>query len=224
MEQSSNDVIPTAIHVAAAVAMKESLMPGARASRRALGRKAQEFDDVVKIGRTHLQDATPIRLGQELSATPQRRSCGASAAEGDGLRWRAAARRDGGRHGHQFAPGVRQPGDREASRSGRGIDFVEARIISKRRRRKDGVVEASGQLKTIAISLTKIANDIRWLASGPRCGIGEIIIPATQPGSSIMPGKVNPVMSEMVLMVAAQVIGNDATIALRRRGLGNTSS
>ena len=103
-----------------------------------------------------------------------------------------------------------------------GIDFVEAKNHFEAQAAKDGVVEASGQLKTIAISLTKIANDIRWLASGPRCGIGEISIPATQPGSSIMPGKVNPVMSEMVLQVAAQVIGNDATIAFAGAGLGST--
>ncbi len=222
MEQSSNDVIPTAIHVAAGVAIKESLIPAWEHLAEALDAKAAEFDDVLKIGRTHLQDATPIRLGQELSGY-------------------AAQARLGAMRGHKALNALRElPLGGTAVGTGINshpayaalaiaaichksqIDFVEAKNHFEAQAAKDGVVEASGQLKTMAISLSKIANDIRWLASGPRCGIGEITIPATQPGSSIMPGKVNPVMSEMALMVAAQVVGNDATIAMAGSGLGSS--
>ena len=161
----------------------------------------------MKIGRTHLQDATPIRLGQEFSrlrgAGAARRRCARSKAI-QALRELPLGGTAVGT-GHQLASRVRASRRSRSSRRRPGIEFVEAQNHFEAQAAKDGVVEASGQLKTIAISLTKIANDIRWLASGPRCGIGEISIPATQPGSSIMPGKVNPVMSEMVLMVAAQV-------------------
>ena len=169
----------------------------------------------MKIGRTHLQDATPIRLGQEL---------GGYAAPGPAV-GRCAARRRSARlrelplggtavgTGINSHPDFAEAGDRRHRAEDRHRIRRSDRIISRRRRPRTAIVEASGLLKTIAVSLTKIANDIRWLASGPRCGIGEISIPATQPGSSIMPGKVNPVMSEMVLQVAAQVIGNDATVA-----------
>jgi fumarate hydratase class II len=213
MEQSSNDTIPTAMHVAAAVAMKESLLPALEHLAEALQKKADQYDDVVKIGRTHLQDATPIRLGQELSGYAHQARLGVE-------RTQKAIRclRELPLGGTAVGTGINSHPDFakqavKAIAQKTGIDFVEAKNHFEAQAAKDGIVEASGQLKTIAVSLTKIANDIRWLASGPRCGIGEISIPATQPGSSIMPGKVNPVMSEMVLQVAAQVIGNDATVA-----------
>jgi fumarate hydratase class II len=222
MEQSSNDVIPTAMHVAAAVAMKETLIPALQYLAEALTRKAAEYDDVVKIGRTHLQDATPIRLGQELSGYAAQARLGVERAN------RAIkALRELPLGGTAVGTGINSHPDYAkraikviAQRT--GIDFVEAANHFEAQAAKDGIVEASGLLKTIAVSLSKIANDIRWLASGPRCGIGEVSIPATQPGSSIMPGKVNPVMSEMMLMVAAQVIGNDATVTFAGSGLGST--
>src|SRR5688572_6053892 len=222
MEQSSNDVIPTAMHVSAAVAIKQTLIPALDHLAEGLSRKAAEYDGVVKIGRTHLQDATPIRLGQELSGYAAQAKLGVERAK------RAiAALRELPLGGTAVGTGINSHPDYAkqaiaviAKRT--GIDFVEAANHFEAQAAKDGIVEASGLLKTIAISLTKIANDIRWLSSGPRCGIGEISIPATQPGSSIMPGKVNPVMSEMMLMVAAQVIGNDATVAFAGSGLGST--
>ena len=213
MEQSSNDVIPTAIHVSAAVAIKESLIPALQHLADTLQKKADEFDNVVKIGRTHLQVATPIRLGQELSGYAHQARLGVERSQ-------KAIRclRELPLGGTAVGTGINSHPDYAKQAVAviaqkTGIEFVEAKNHFEAQAAKDGVVEASGLLKTIAVSLTKIANDIRWLASGPRCGIGEISIPATQPGSSIMPGKVNPVMSEMVLQVAAQVIGNDATVA-----------
>ncbi len=222
MQQSSNDVIPTAIHVSAAVAMKEKLQPAMEYLAAALSRKAAEFDEVVKIGRTHLQDATPIRLGQEFSGYAAQAKLGAMRCE-KAIR----ALRELPLGGTAVGTGINSHPEfaRRAIKvivQKTGIDFVEAKNHFEAQAAKDGVVEASGQLRTIAISLTKIANDIRWLASGPRCGIGEINIPSTQPGSSIMPGKVNPVMSEMVLQVAAQVIGNDSTIAFAASGIGSS--
>jgi fumarate hydratase class II len=213
MEQSSNDVIPTAIHVSAAQAIKTTLVPALEHLEKALSAKAKQFDGVVKIGRTHLQDATPIRLGQELSGY-------AAQAELSVLRAHKAikALRELPLGGTAVGTGINSHPDFAGKAiaviaSITGIEFVEAHNHFEAQSSKDAVVEASGLLKTIAVSLTKIANDIRWLSSGPRCGIGEISIPATQPGSSIMPGKVNPVMSEMAMQVAAQVVGNDATIA-----------
>ena len=213
MEQSSNDTIPTAMHVSAAVAIKESLVPALQHLTEALQKKADEYDAVVKIGRTHLQDATPIRLGQELSGYAHQARLGVERAQ-KALR----AMRELPLGGTAVGTGINSHPDFAKQAVAviaqkTGIEFVEAKNHFEAQASKDGVVEASGQLKTIAVSLTKIANDIRWLASGPRCGIGEISIPSTQPGSSIMPGKVNPVMSEMMLQVAAQVIGNDATVA-----------
>jgi fumarate hydratase class II len=213
MEQSSNDVIPTAIHVAAAMAIKESLIPALGHLADALQKKADQYDDLVKIGRTHLQDATPIRLGQELSGHAHQARLAVERCH-KAIR----ALRELPLGGTAVGTGINS--HPEFARHAiaviaqkTGIDFVEAKNHFEAQASKDGVVEAGGQLKTIAVSLTKIANDIRWLASGPRCGIGELSLPATQPGSSIMPGKVNPVMSEMALQVAAQVVGNDATIA-----------
>jgi fumarate hydratase class II len=213
MEQSSNDVIPTAIHVSGASAIQHSLIPALEHLHKTLAAKAASLDGIVKIGRTHLQDATPIRLGQELSGYAQQ-------VELSVLRANKAikALRELPLGGTAVGTGINSHPAYAAKAIAvisqkSGIEFVEAKNHFEAQASKDGVVEASGLLRTIAVSLTKIANDIRWLASGPRCGIGEITIPSTQPGSSIMPGKVNPVMSEMVLQVAAQVIGNDATIA-----------
>ncbi|HEX4056650.1 MAG TPA: class II fumarate hydratase [Tepidisphaeraceae bacterium] len=212
MEQSSNDVIPTAMHISAAMAIKESLAPALEHLTAGLKRKADQYDSVVKIGRTHLQDATPVRLGQELGGYAQQAKLAAvrclkaihalrelplgGTAVGTGI------------NSHpEFARKVIALIEQKTE-----IEFAEATNHFEAQSAKDGIVEASALTKTIAVSLTKIANDIRWLASGPRCGLGEISIPSTQPGSSIMPGKVNPVMSEMMLQVAAQVIGNDATV------------
>jgi fumarate hydratase class II len=221
-QQSSNDVIPTAIHVAAGVSIMEDLIPALDKLSQALERKAEQFDDVVKIGRTHLQDATPIRLGQELSGYARQARLGMDRAN------RAIeALRELPLGGTAVGTGINSHPAYAALAIAAishktGIAFVEAKNHFEAQAAKDGVVEASGQLKTIAVSLSKIANDIRWLASGPRCGIGEVSIPATQPGSSIMPGKVNPVMSEMLLQVCAQVIGNDAAITFAASGLGST--
>ena len=222
MEQSSNDVIPTAMHVSAAVALMESLTPAFDRLAVTLERKAEQFDNVVKIGRTHLQDATPVRLGQELGGYARQARLAMERANRaiDALIELPLGGTAVGTGINSHPDFARQAIAVIAKKT--GIKFVEAKDHFEAQATKDGVVEASGQLKTIAISLTKIANDIRWLASGPRCGIGEIGIPATQPGSSIMPGKVNPVMSEMALMVAAQVVGNDATIAFAGSGLGST--
>ncbi len=210
-QQSSNDTIPTAMHVSAAVAMQE-LVASLNHLRNLLTQKASQFDAVVKIGRTHLQDATPIRLGQEISGWAHQAKLSAERAT------RAAeALYELPLGGTAVGTGINSHPDFAKKAiaviaAETKLPFRETANHFEAQAGKDAVVEASGQLKTIATSLTKIANDIRWLASGPRCGLGEITIPATQPGSSIMPGKVNPVMCEMVLQVCAQVIGNDATI------------
>src|SRR5436305_3829283 len=212
--QSSNDVIPSAIHVSAYLAIVEELEPALKRLHEALHRKAEELDDVVKIGRTHLQDAVPVRLGQELSGYAQ--AARNALARLESVKPRLAELALGGT---AVGTGLNAPPEfapRVIARLGRrtGAPFVAAPNRFEAMGGKDAAVETSGALKTIAASLTKIANDIRWLASGPRCGIGEISIPSLQPGSSIMPGKVNPVIPESVLMVAAQVVGNDTTITL----------
>lgn len=212
--QSSNDVIPTAIHVAAYGAIAEDLDPALRTLLASLCRKAAELDDVVKIGRTHLQDAVPVRLGQEFGGYAQQVENGLARLAA--VRPRLAELALGGTAvgtGLNAPPGF---ADRVIARlaAATGRPFTPAPNKFEALAAKDACVEASGALKTIAVSLTKVANDVRWLASGPRCGIGEIEIPSLQPGSSIMPGKVNPVIPESVLMVCAQVVGNDATIAL----------
>src|SRR6201982_3514146 len=212
MGQSSNDVIPSAIHVSAAEQLKDCLLPALEKLFAALSSKAKEFDHIIKIGRTHLMDATPVRLGQEFAGYAQQVAYAKSRTEkaieilcelalggtavGTGLNRHPDFPVKVMRHLHQRT----------------GIKFFEARNHFEAQGAKDAVVEASGQLKTIATSLFKSANDIRWLGSGPRCGIGEIRLPATQPGSSIMPGKVNPVLCVSVMMVSAQVIGNDTAI------------
>ncbi|HVS04284.1 MAG TPA: class II fumarate hydratase, partial [Thermoanaerobaculia bacterium] len=212
--QSSNDVVPTAIHLSACLAIVEALDPALEQLAVALERKAREFDDVVKIGRTHLQDAVPVRLGQELSGYAQQiryaqERVGAVKPRLSQLALGGTALGTGLNAPPGFADRVIE---RLAARTGQ--PFVPAPNKFEALAAKDAAVETSGALKTLAVSLTKIANDLRWLASGPRCGLGEITLPSLQPGSSIMPGKVNPVIPESVLMVCAQVIGNDATIAL----------
>ncbi|RZL34000.1 MAG: class II fumarate hydratase, partial [Rubrivivax sp.] len=210
--QSSNDVFPTAMHVAAVQALQERLLPPLRALRETLRQKAEAYDDIVKIGRTHLQDATPLTLGQEIS--------GWVAQLAHGERHVQAALP----HLHELALGGTAVGtglnapkgyaEAVAAELARltGHPFVTAPNKFEAMASCDALVHAHGALKTLAASMTKIANDVRWLASGPRSGIGEISIPENEPGSSIMPGKVNPTQSEAVTMLAAQVMGNDVAI------------
>jgi len=212
--QSSNDTIPTAIHVSAYSAIAEDLEPALEILAKSLEKKSRELDDVVKIGRTHLQDAVPVRLGQEFSGYAQQVRNGIARLEA--VRPRLAELALGGTAvgtGLNAPPGF---ADKVIARMAEttGHPFKPATNRFEALAAKDACVEASGALKTVAVSLRKIANDIRWLGSGPRCGIGELSLPALQPGSSIMPGKVNPVIPESVIMVAAQVIGNDATIGV----------
>jgi fumarate hydratase class II len=214
MCQSSNDVIPTCVHVSATLAMHNELLPALKHLAATLEKKADETRKVVKTGRTHLMDAMPVTLGQEIDGW---RSQVEHAGErlGDTLR-RLMALAQGGtavgtginahpKFGHKVATLL---GERT------GIEFTQAASLFESLSSQDAAVEASGQLKVLAVSLTKIANDLRWMNSGPLAGLGEIELPALQPGSSIMPGKVNPVIPEAVAMVCAQVIGNDATITL----------
>ncbi len=212
--QSSNDVIPTAIHVAAIEMMARELIPALARLQKALAGKARAFDRIVKIGRTHLQDATPIRLGQEFGGYARQIELGL-----DRVRRAQAALAEVALGGTAVGTGLNTHpkfADRVIALVSQEIGYRlrEAADHFEAQSAQDSVVEASGQLRTIAVSLMKIANDIRWLGSGPRCGLGEIILPETQPGSSIMPGKVNPVIAESVTMVAAQVIGNDVTITV----------
>lgn len=211
---SSNDCIPTAIHVAALILLKQKLRPALNELAQSLKNKAHEFMDVIKTGRTHLQDATPIRLGQEfwgyagqinrsidrLDYVEQSLSHVAlgGTAVGTGINTRP-----------EFAANVLLLLNQQL-----GLNVKESTNHFMAQSSIDEIVEASGMLKTIAVSLLKIANDIRWLGSGPRAGLGELALPEVQPGSSIMPGKVNPVIAESLTMVAAQVIGNDATITI----------
>jgi len=212
MGQSSNDVIPSAIHISAAEQLQHCLIPALDKLEMALAAKATEFHEVIKIGRTHLMDATPVRLGQEFGGYAQQVRLGKRRAE-----QAVAALQELALGGTAVGTGLNRHLEFPAKvmrhlEQRTGIAFREAQDHFEAQGAKDAVVEASGQLKTIAVSLFKIANDIRWLSSGPRCGIGEIQLPATQPGSSIMPGKVNPVICESVMMVCTQVIGADGTI------------
>src|SRR5216110_3246583 len=212
MGQSSNDVIPSAIHISAAEQLKNCLIPALEKLHGALEGKANEFWKIIKIGRTHLMDATPVRLGQEFSGYTQQVAYAKARAEKS-----IEALRELALGGTAVGTGLNRHVDLPKKilrhlEQRTGIAFYEAKNHFEAQGGKDAVVEASGQLKTIAASLFKIANDIRWLGSGPRCGLGEILLPETQPGSSIMPGKVNPVIAESVTMVAAQVMGNDVTI------------
>ena len=221
MGQSSNDVIPTAIHIAVAERIRKYLMPALEQLDGALERKAMEFWEVIKIGRTHLMDATPVRLGQEFSGYAKqieyaRLRAGNAIAALEELPLGGTAVGTGLNCHPDFAGIVMHHLWNQT-----GVTFREAKNHFEAQSAKDGLVQASGQLKTIAVSLMKIANDIRWLGSGPRCGIGEIRLPETQPGSSIMPGKVNPVMSEAVMQVCCKVIGNDATVTWAAAQLSN---
>jgi fumarate hydratase class II len=216
--QSSNDVIPTAIHVAALVEMQEQLIPSLEHLEKALRAKSQEFWGVIKTGRTHLQDATPVRLGQEF--------LGYAGQVERGIRRVRVAQEElaevalggtavgTGVNTHpEFASRVCAILSQELGTTVRETDnhFQAQNTL-------DGVLQASANLRTLAVSLQKIANDIRWLGSGPRAGIGEISLPEVQPGSSIMPGKINPVIAESLLQVVAQVLGNDAAIVQAAQG------
>ena len=212
--QSSNDVIPTAMHLAAAVEIREHLLPALGVLCKALGEKARAFDDIVTIGRTHLQDATPVRLGQVFGGYFRQVTLAIGELEHalDGLcelPLGGTAVGTGLNTHPEFAQKV-IAGLAEVT----GLPLREAKNHFAAQAGKEQVVAASGALKTTATALFKIANDIRFLASGPRCGIGELQLPAVQPGSSIMPGKVNPVMAESLMQVSAQVVGNDAAITL----------
>ncbi|MGQ0813099.1 MAG: class II fumarate hydratase [Gemmatimonadota bacterium] len=216
--QSSNDVIPTAMQIAACVRIQNELMPALRLLQMSLERKAKEFDEIVKSGRTHMMDATPVRLGQEFS--------GYAAQIALGIRRVTEALNDLAElplGGTAVGSGVNTHEDfaqQTIARLSRetGIEFREASNHFERQSTRDTVVYAHGALNTIAVSLTKIANDLRLMASGPRAGIAEITLPAIQPGSSIMPGKVNPVIPEAVTMVAAQVMGNHTTVTIGGMG------
>jgi fumarate hydratase class II len=214
MSQSSNDVIPTAIHISALEAIQRELLPALKELHHALNEKAKEFDRIVKIGRTHLADATPIRLGQEFGGYARQIELSI-----ERVRSAAIGLEELALGGTAVGTGINTHPE-FPSRTIKKISqmtelpFREAKNHFEAQAAKDAVVQVSGSLKTLAVSLTKIANDLRWLSSGPRCGIGEIGLPDTQPGSSIMPGKVNPVMCESVLQVAAHVIGCDATITI----------
>jgi fumarate hydratase class II len=212
--QSSNDVFPSAIHIAAVNLLQNQMIPGLKSLHHALRTKEKEFRPILKIGRTHLQDATPIRLGQEFGGYARQIQLGirriqkameslyelplGGTAVGTGI------------NAHPFfaRKAISMLNETTGERFREAADHFEAQGA------KDAQVEMSGALKTVAVSLTKIANDIRWMGSGPRCGIGEIRLPETQPGSSIMPGKVNPVIPESLVQVCAQVIGNDSAITL----------
>lgn len=212
--QSSNDVIPSTIHISALKLINEGLIPALDLLNRSFLKKAAEFDDVNKIGRTHLQDAVPMTLGQEFSGYARQAELGikrikAVEAQLAELALGGTAVGSGINTHPEFAFRVIQLISKETR-----YPFKEAENHFEAQAGQDAGVEASGALKTIAVGLIKISNDIRWLGSGPRCGIGEINIPSLQPGSSIMPGKVNPVIPEAVIQVAAQVVGNDTTITL----------
>ncbi len=212
--QSSNDVIPTAIHIAAVGAIKNSLIPSLEKLEKSLSKKAEEFMPIIKTGRTHLQDATPVRLGQEFLGHAGQIQRGILRSN-HALRELAEVALGGtavgtGVNTHpEFATKV----CKRLSKS-LGVEIKETKNHFQSQSTLDNVVESSGTMKTIAVSLMKIANDIRWMGSGPRGGFGEIEIPEVQPGSSIMPGKVNPVIPESVCQVSAQVIGNDATVSI----------
>ncbi|MEU2455134.1 class II fumarate hydratase [Streptomyces sp. NPDC012765] len=212
--QSSNDVFPSSIHIAATAAVTGELIPALEHLAAALERKAAEFAQVVKAGRTHLMDATPVTLGQEFGGYAAQVRYGVE-------RLRAALPRlaELPLGGTAVGTGINTPPGFSAAviaevATATGLPLTEARDHFEAQGARDALVETSGMLRTVAVSLTKISNDLRWMASGPRTGLAEINLPDLQPGSSIMPGKVNPVVPEAVLMVAAQVMGNDATVAV----------
>lgn len=223
MGQSSNDTFPTAMQVAGALTIKQMLIPSLKYLTGELKKKAKKFDKIVKIGRTHLMDATPIRLGQEFSGYAAQADYCVMRAERAMVRLAENLPIGGtavgtGINTHKLF------GSKVCSALSKstGVKFTEAANHFEAQATRDCVVEASGELKTIAVALSKIANDIRWLGSGPRCGLFELSLPAIQPGSSIMPGKVNPVICESVMQVACQVVGNDVAISLG--GFGGVGS
>jgi fumarate hydratase, class II len=214
MSQSSNDTFPTAMHIAAAEQLNEALLPALRALRDALAQKADSFADVVKIGRTHLMDAVPLTLGQEFSGYVAQLDADTERIEASlpGLYELALG-------GTAVGTGLNthpEFGSRAAAHIAEltGLPFVSAPNKFAALAAHDAVVAASGSLRTTAVSLTKIADDIRWLGSGPRSGLGELILPPNEPGSSIMPGKVNPTQCEAMIMVCTQVMGNDVAVAI----------
>ena len=216
--QSSNDVFPSSIHIAAVQAIQEVLLPGLETLAAALEAKAEEFAEVVKAGRTHLMDATPITLGQEFSGYATQMRYGIA-------RVQAALPRLGELPlgGTAVGTGINTPPGFAARvielvALNTGLRLTEASNHFEAQAAQDALVETSGAIRTVAVSLVKIANDLRWMGSGPRAGLGEISLPDLQPGSSIMPGKVNPVLPEATVQVAAQVIGNDAAIAFAGAG------
>ncbi|MHB2150103.1 class II fumarate hydratase [Calditrichota bacterium LG25] len=214
MSQSTNDTIPTSMHIAAALSLKKNLLPELSALQKELERKAVEFAAIVKIGRTHLQDATPLTLGQEFSGFATQIEMAREAIKNTTV------------HLYELAIGGTAVGTGLNTKQGydrlmvkelskiTGLPFKVSRNKFAALAAHDAIVELSGALKTLAAALMKIANDIRWLGSGPRSGLGELILPANEPGSSIMPGKVNPTQSEMVTQVVCQVYGNDLTISM----------
>lgn len=212
--QSSNDVFPSSIHVAAAAAVTHELVPALEHLAASLERKAEEFAGAVKSGRTHLMDATPVTLGQEFGGYAAQVRYGVE-------RLRATLPRvaELPLGGTAVGTGINTPHGFSAAviaevAEATGLPLTEARNHFEAQGARDSLVELSGQLRTVAVGFTKIANDLRWMGSGPRTGLGELNLPDLQPGSSIMPGKVNPVIPEATVMVAAQVVGNDATVAL----------
>jgi fumarate hydratase class II len=214
MGQSSNDVFPSAIHVAASIAIHEKLLPALTELEQAISVKSESWADLVKTGRTHLMDAMPLTLGQELSGWASQVKNGRYRIQSTLTRLQKLAQ-----GATAVGTGVNTPADFGARvalslQSKTGVRFAQMENLFEGLSSQDTAVEASGQLKVIAVSLMKIANDLRWMNSGPLGGIGELTLPAVQPGSSIMPGKVNPVIPEAVAMACAQVIGNDSTITL----------
>jgi fumarate hydratase class II len=214
MSQSSNDVIPTTIHVSAALALERDLLPALDHLEQTIARRAGELSSVVKTGRTHLMDAMPVTFGQELSGWQSQIVQARSRLVDSGRRIRelpiGGTAVGTGINAHpEFAPRVIAE-----LRARTGVEFSRAANLFAGLASQDSAVELSGQLKVLAVALLKISNDLRWMNSGPLAGLGEISLPALQPGSSIMPGKVNPVIPEAVAMIAAQVIGNDATITI----------
>ena len=214
MSQSSNDTFPTAMHIAAATAVVNRLLPSVQALREALAKRAEEFADIVKIGRTHLQDAVPLTLGQEFSGYVAQLDADIERIDQtlSGLYELAIG-------GTAVGTGLNAPADFGERASAKiaeltGLPFVSAENKFAALAAHDAMVFAHGAIKTLAVSLMKIANDIRWLGSGPRSGLGELDLPENEPGSSIMPGKVNPTQSEAMTMVCVQVLGNDVTVGL----------
>ena len=214
MSQSTNDTIPTSMHIAAVTAVNKRLLPQLKNLREAISAKAQSFNDIIKTGRTHLQDATPLTLGQEFSgyAAQLQQADESITAVLDHLYELPVGGTAVGTGLNTIAGFDKQMVEQIVELT--GFPFIAARNKFACMAAHDAVVSASGALKSLAAALMKIANDVRWLASGPRCGLGELILPANEPGSSIMPGKINPTQCEMITMVACRVIGNDTAITL----------